>query len=166
MEKCELPPFYNFFRFQTPTLMRGRPTMIGTYTFPGKFLSISGNFDHNDWHLWSKPIFIKQLSVWITDMTHVNHFQLYEQSVFCNLLTQFHSELAKCSTSFIRIKLRGCFTPNLKLACFVCYLKIINTLSRNNACIFKGPYAELHSHSLGSTRSSVFFGFKWKPIFF
>ena len=28
-------------------------------------------------------------------------------------------------------------TPNLKLACFVCYIKIINTFSKNNACIFK-----------------------------
>ena len=36
--------------------------------------------------------------------------------------------------------LRGYCTPNLKLACFVCYLKIINTFFvcvKNNICILK-----------------------------
>ena len=34
--------------------------------------------------------------------------------------------------------LRGYYTPNLKLACFVCYLKIINTFFlKNNVCILK-----------------------------
>ena len=33
--------------------------------------------------------------------------------------------------------LRGYCTPNLKLACFVCYRKIINTVLKNNACIIK-----------------------------
>ena len=34
----------------------------------------------------------------------------------------------------------GYCTPNLKLACFVCYLKIINTFSKNIACILKYIY--------------------------
>ena len=29
----------------------------------------------------------------------------------------------------------GLLHPNLKLACFVCYLKIINTLLKNNVCM-------------------------------
>ena len=28
---------------------------------------------------------------------------------------------------------RGCYTPNQKLACFVLYVKIINTILKNNA---------------------------------
>ena len=35
------------------------------------------------------------------------------------------------------ISLRWYRTPNLKLACFVYYLKIVNTLFFHNACIFK-----------------------------
>ena len=31
--------------------------------------------------------------------------------------------------------LRGYCTPNLELACFVCYLKIVNTFMKNNVCI-------------------------------
>ena len=34
-------------------------------------------------------------------------------------------------------RLRGYCTPNLKLACFVCYIKIIDTFSKNNECILK-----------------------------
>ena len=38
----------------------------------------------------------------------------------------------------IQIKaLRGNCTPNQKLACFVCYLKIINTFLKNDICIWK-----------------------------
>ena len=33
--------------------------------------------------------------------------------------------------------LRGYCTPNLELACFVCYLKIVNTFMKNNACILE-----------------------------
>ena len=33
--------------------------------------------------------------------------------------------------------LRGYYTPNLKLACFVCYLKINNTFLKNNVCVVK-----------------------------
>ena len=33
--------------------------------------------------------------------------------------------------------LKGYCTPNQKLACFVCYLKIINTFLKNNICIWK-----------------------------
>ena len=33
--------------------------------------------------------------------------------------------------------LRGYYTPNQKLTCFVLYLKIINTFLKNNVCIFK-----------------------------
>ena len=33
--------------------------------------------------------------------------------------------------------LRWYCTPNLKLACFVCYFKIINTFWESNACILK-----------------------------
>ena len=36
-----------------------------------------------------------------------------------------------------RLLLRGYCTPNLKLVCFVWYLKIINTFLKNNACILK-----------------------------
>ena len=32
--------------------------------------------------------------------------------------------------------LMGYCTVNFKLACFVCYLKIINNFVKNNACIF------------------------------
>ena len=34
-------------------------------------------------------------------------------------------------------QLRGSCTPNTKFACFVLYLKIINTLLKNNICILK-----------------------------
>ena len=34
-----------------------------------------------------------------------------------------------------RIKRRGYYIPNQKLACFVLYLKIINTFLKNNICI-------------------------------
>ena len=33
--------------------------------------------------------------------------------------------------------LKGHYTPNLKLACFVCYLKIVNTFLKNIVCILK-----------------------------
>ena len=33
--------------------------------------------------------------------------------------------------------LRGYYTPNLILACFVCYLKIVNTFLNNNVGIYK-----------------------------
>ena len=33
--------------------------------------------------------------------------------------------------------LRGYCIPNLKLACFVCYLKIIDTFSKNDTCMLK-----------------------------
>ena len=33
--------------------------------------------------------------------------------------------------------LKGVMHPNQKLACFVCYLKIINTFLKNNICIWK-----------------------------
>ena len=33
--------------------------------------------------------------------------------------------------------LKGYCTPNLKLACFVCYLKIINNLLKHNVYILK-----------------------------
>ena len=34
---------------------------------------------------------------------------------------------------FILFVFRGCYTPNQKLACFVLYVKIINTFLKNNA---------------------------------
>ena len=39
--------------------------------------------------------------------------------------------------SKLRSVLRGYCTPNQLLACFVVYLKIINTLLKNNRCILK-----------------------------
>ena len=33
--------------------------------------------------------------------------------------------------------LKRYYIPNLKLACFVCYLKTVNSFSKNNACILK-----------------------------
>ena len=35
----------------------------------------------------------------------------------------------------IKASLRGYYIPNQKLACFVPYLKIINTFMKNNICI-------------------------------
>ena len=35
------------------------------------------------------------------------------------------------------IYLRGYCTPNLKLECFVWYLKIVNTFLKNDVCILK-----------------------------
>ena len=35
------------------------------------------------------------------------------------------------------LRLRGYCTTILKLACFVCYLKIINTFLKSNVCILK-----------------------------
>ena len=32
--------------------------------------------------------------------------------------------------------LRGYYTPDLKFACFVCYIKIINTILKNKVCIW------------------------------
>ena len=37
----------------------------------------------------------------------------------------------------IRIAFKEELHPNLKSTCFVCYLKIINTFLKNNACILK-----------------------------
>ena len=37
------------------------------------------------------------------------------------------------------IILRGYCTPSLKLECFVCYFKIINTFAKNNAFICNHP---------------------------
>ena len=47
-------------------------------------------------------------------------------------------KIMNISSSMNKVKgvLKYC-TPNLKLACFVCYLKIINTFLKNNACILK-----------------------------
>ena len=33
--------------------------------------------------------------------------------------------------------LRGYCTPSLKLACFICFLKTVNTFLKNNVCILK-----------------------------
>ena len=41
--------------------------------------------------------------------------------------------------------LRGYCTSNLKLACFVCYLKIINTFSKNNTCSLNVNEWKFHS---------------------
>ena len=52
-------------------------------------------------------------------------FLLQEQLEMYNVLVIFEQAV------------RGYCTPNLKLACFVLYLKIINTFLTNNACIKK-----------------------------
>ena len=59
---------------------------------------------------------------------------------------------------------------NLKLACFVCYLKIINTFLKNNACILKQVSKELKNGilvhqgvlSYGSKQSKYCFDQKLK----
>ena len=78
-------------------------------------LSIGYNSRHRN-PLWFLLI-LKTL--WVTN------FKIY---LYINFIKLYQGSL-------IMIILRGYYNPNQKLACFVCYLKIINTFLKNNICI-------------------------------
>ena len=61
-------------------------------------------------------------------------FQLHTDfpSQFC----VFYSKITQGHSKFIN-QLRGYYTPNLKLVCFVCYLKIINLFWKHDVRILK-----------------------------
>ena len=54
--------------------------------------------------------------------------------------------------SLISDSLRGYCTPNIELACFVCYLKIVNTFMKNIECIL---YSKLSKERKSSIEMKV-----------
>ena len=73
------------------------------------------SFDNQYWHLsWkSQPLCHFTVTFSSTD----NFCATFKFAIF----------MLQAASERIQILLRGYYTPNLKLACFVCYLKIIHT---------------------------------------
>ena len=80
---------------------------------------------------------------------HVKRLFVFKLRILCS---SDHPILLK----FRQLVLRGNCTPNQILACFVFYLKIINTFSKNDICILQQIVQEIEQWNWNFSRSSRF----------